>query len=110
MTKIEVIKALTEKGIFESAHGILDIISADNNPDHASANRDIAGLIRRIHKMSDWTQFSWKEMIDLVAQAYGFTKYLAYSGIDACADVADEIEELHTIVWNNLSSMKVWNG
>lgn len=110
MTKIDVINRLTENGIFESTQEILDIISADQRQDHSSANKDIASMIESIHQMQNWTLFSWRTMIDTVAQVYGFTKYLAYNNLDVCADVVDQVEELHTILWNNFSSMEVWNA
>lgn len=110
MTKNEAIRTLAENGVFELTQEILDAISADMAGDHAAANQNIADLIRRVQAMSDWMQFSWKEMLDLVAQAYGFVKYLGYSEIDACADVIEEIEDLHTILWNNFSNMEIWNG
>lgn len=110
MTKIDAIKTLTDNGIFELTHEIIDIITADESENHVSANNDIRSLISRVDQMKNWTQFSWKEMVDLTAQAYGFVKYAAYSDLDVCADVVDQIEELHTILWNNFSDMEVWNG
>ena len=110
MTKIDVINQLTENGIFELTQEVLDIIKSDNDQNHANANGDIANLINRVHLMQNWTQFSWKEMVDLTAQAYGFVKYAAYNNLNIAADVVDQIEELHSILWNNFSSMEVWNG
>lgn len=109
MTKIEAIKTLTANGIFELTQEILETIKSDETESHI-ANRDIFNMINSVHHMKDWTQFSWKEMVDLVAQAYGFTKFAAYNGIDVSADVADQIDELHTILWNSFSNMEVWNG
>ena len=110
MTKSEAIRTLTENGVFELTQEILDTLSADKDPAHEAANRNIADLIGRVHQMSNWMQFGWKEMVDLAAQAYGFVKYLGYSEIDACADVLEQLEDLHTIIWSNFSSMEVWNG
>ena len=109
MTKLDVINTLTENGIFESTQEIIDIIKADTNPAHV-ANNDIMRLVNSVHQMQNWTQFSWKEMVDLTAQAYGFAKLAAYNNLDVCADVIDQIEELHTILWNNFKTMEVWNG
>jgi hypothetical protein len=110
MTKIEVIKTLTDNGIFELTSEIIDAINADESVNHSTANKDIKSLISRVDQMQNWTQFSWKEMVDLTAQAYGFVKFAAYNDLDVCADVVDQIEELHTILWNNFSNMEVWNG
>ena len=110
MTKIEAIKILSDNGVFELTQEILDIIYADSDSSHETANKDIYNLINSIHQMSEWTLFSWKVMIDLACQVYGFTKYLAYSKVVICADVVDEIEELHDILWSNFSNMEVWNG
>lgn len=109
MTKIDVLNTLTENGIFESTQEIIDTIKADTNPAHV-ANGDIMSLISRVHQMQNWTQFSWKTMVDLTDQAFGFVKFASYNNIDVCADVVDQIEELHTILWNNFSTMEVWNG
>lgn len=110
MTKLDVIKTLTENGIFDLTREIIGIIDADNAASHASANRNIRLLINSVDKMQNWTLFSWKTMIDLTAQAFGFTKCAAYSDLDVCADVVDQVEELHTILWNNFSNMEIWNG
>lgn len=109
MTKLDVIKTLTDNGIFDLVDEILSTITTDMNAAHI-ANKDIASLINKVSGMRNWTQFSWKEMIDLVSQVYGFTKYLAYNDTDICADVVDQIDELHTILWNSFSNMEVWNG
>lgn len=110
MDKFDAIKTLTDNGIFELTGEIIDTINADNTASHASANRDILSLIERINLMQNWSQFSWKVMIDLTAQVYGFTKIAAYSDLDVCADVVEQVEELHTLLWNNFSSMEIWNG
>ncbi len=110
MTKIETIKALTDNGIFELTSEIIDAINADESPIHSASNKDIKSLISKVDQMQNWTQFSWKEMIDLTAQAYGFVKFAAYNDLDVCADVYDDLDELHTILWNNFSNMEVWNG
>lgn len=109
MTKLDIIKTLTENGVFELTREIIETINADDAAGH-TANRDVLSLIKRVDLMQNWTQFSWKEMVDLTAQAYGFVKFAAYSNLDVCADVVDDVEELHTILWNNFSSMEVWNG
>lgn len=109
MTKLDVINTLTENGIFELTQEIIDIINADTNPAHA-ANRDVLSLISRVHQMQNWTQFSWKEMVDLTDQAFGFVKFAAYSDLDVCADVVDQVEDLHTYLWNSFNEMEVWNG
>ena len=109
MTKLDAIKTLTDNGIFELTQEIIDIIKSDDADNHAAANKDILNLINSVNQMQNWTLFSWKEMIDQTDQAYGFTKYATYNKLDACADVYDQIDELHTILWNNFSSMKIWN-
>lgn len=109
MTKLDAIKTLTDNGIFELAQEIIDIINSDDADNHAIANKDILSLIGKINQMQNWTQFSWKEIIDLTTQAYGFVKFASYNELDVCADVYDQIDELHTILWNNFSNMKIWN-
>ena len=109
MNKLDVIKTLTDNGVFDLTDEILAVINADTNAAHI-ANKDIASLINRVSGMRNWTQFSWKEMVDLVSQVYGLTTYLAYYNIYIFADVVDQAEELHAILWSSFSDMEVWNG
>lgn len=106
MTKFEIIDELKGAGVFELTQEIIDAIDADFDPDHASANRDIRGMIDRIHQMTEWTQFSARTMLDLATQAFGFAKYAFYSDLDICADVMEDLEDLHDILWQRL--LKVW--
>ena len=99
MTKIELIKELKEDGIFEITQDILDTIDSDDNTDHAEANRNLRNLINRVHQMHEWTQFDWQTMLDLTTQAYGFNKYLGYSNMKVRADISEDLEDLHRILW-----------
>lgn len=109
MNKLDAIKKLKENGIFELTQEIIDIINSDESETHASANKDVLDLITRVHQMQNWTLFNWKNMIDFTTQAFGFVKYADYNKLDVCSDVVDQIEELHTLLWNNFSSMSIWS-
>jgi hypothetical protein len=104
MTKHELINSLRDDGVFELTQEIIDIINSDNDETHASANKDLLGLINSIHQMQNWTLFSWKSMVDLATQAYGFEKYAAYNKLNACADIEEPLDDLHSILWTKYSN------
>lgn len=110
MTKYEAIKTLQENGIFTLTEEIIGIIHGDNDNHHTAANNDLEAIINRVNQMQSGLKFDWKVMIDLTTQAYGFVKFAAYNELDVCADVVDQIEDLHDLLWNNFSSMQIWNG
>ena len=98
-TKFDVIKDLTDRGLFELADDIMATINADENPDHSGANKHTAAVVRSIRDMDKVTLFSAKELLDRSSRLYGFIHGLAYSDLDVVADVIDDVELLYEIAY-----------
>lgn len=107
MDKLDIINALTSAGVFDLTHDILNILRADKAANHEKANGNLADLIESVDRMQNWVLFSLKALLDTVSQAYGFEKYLAYSDIDACADIEEPLEELYNILWGMVSVIQI---
>ena len=98
MTKREVIKDLTDRGVFALVDSISSDLDADTDPNHAAVNKRLAYLISRVGEMREWLHFDIREMVQFVTMAYGLEDGLGMADMDLTADIEEDLRDLFEIV------------
>lgn len=102
-TKAEMIREMQGAGVFSLVCEALDIINADNKPNHIKGNKSLHYFLTCINDMQSWNLFDWKLLIDYATRAVGVARFSWLEDADICADVSEPLWELHRILWEDFS-------